>query len=48
MGDFFEQIVDVEVSGEEAGQLAGRMVDWMVADGRLDGERGPDHAGDVR
>ncbi|MFC9942385.1 hypothetical protein [Streptomyces pratensis] len=33
MGDFFERIVDLEVTGEEAGPLAGRMVDWMVAEG---------------
>jgi hypothetical protein len=32
MGDFFERIVDVEVTGEEAGPLAERMVDWMVAE----------------
>ncbi|MFD6274276.1 hypothetical protein ACFWFI_01565 [Streptomyces sp. NPDC060209] len=33
MGDFFERVVDLEATGEEAGPLAGRMVDWMVAEG---------------
>ncbi|MFE4450060.1 hypothetical protein [Streptomyces sp. NPDC056796] len=33
MGDFFERVVDLEVTGEEAGPLAARMVDWMVAEG---------------
>ncbi|KPC84096.1 MULTISPECIES: hypothetical protein [Streptomyces] len=33
MGDFFERVVDLEVTGEEAGTLAARMVDWMVAEG---------------
>ncbi|MET9593629.1 hypothetical protein ABZY45_22290 [Streptomyces sp. NPDC006516] len=33
MGDFFQRVVDLEVTGEEAGPLAGRMVDWMVAEG---------------
>ncbi|WP_328665560.1 hypothetical protein OG905_01030 [Streptomyces sp. NBC_00322] len=35
MGDFYKRIVDVEVSHEEAGPLAGRMVDWMVAEGLI-------------
>jgi hypothetical protein len=35
MGDFFERIVDVEVTGEEAGPLAERMVDWMVTEGLI-------------
>jgi Zn-dependent metalloprotease len=35
MGDFFEGIVDVEVTGEEAGPLAERMVDWMVTEGLI-------------
>lgn len=35
MGDFFERIVDVEVTGEEAGPLAERLVDWMVAEGLI-------------
>ncbi|MBW5482184.1 hypothetical protein GPJ59_09880 [Streptomyces bambusae] len=35
MGDYFERIVDVEVTGEEAGQLAERMTDWMVAEGLI-------------
>ncbi|MDQ8707907.1 hypothetical protein RCO28_36385 [Streptomyces sp. LHD-70] len=35
MGDYFERIVDVEVTGEEAGPLAERMVDWMVAEGLI-------------
>ncbi|MFJ9413815.1 hypothetical protein ACIRPT_06550 [Streptomyces sp. NPDC101227] len=35
MGDFFERIVDVEVTGEEAGPLAERMVAWMVAEGLI-------------
>lgn len=35
MGVHFERIVDVEVSGEEAGVLAERMVDWMVAEGLI-------------
>jgi len=33
MGDFFERIVDVEVSAEEAGALAARTVEWMVGEG---------------
>ncbi|MEV5709417.1 hypothetical protein [Actinoallomurus sp. NPDC052274] len=35
MGDFFERIVDVEVTGEEAGSLAKQMVDWMVSEGLI-------------
>lgn len=35
MGDFFERIVDVEVTGEEAGPLAERMVTWMVTEGLI-------------
>jgi hypothetical protein len=32
MGDHYERIVDVEVSGADAGPLAARMVDWLVAE----------------
>ncbi|WP_405869660.1 MULTISPECIES: hypothetical protein [unclassified Streptomyces] len=32
MGDYFQRIVDVEVSAEEAGPLAERMVEWMVGE----------------
>lgn len=32
-GDFFECVVDPDVTGEEAGPLAGRTVDRMVAEG---------------
>lgn len=35
MGDFFERIVDVEVTAAEAGAAAERMVDWMVSEGIL-------------
>ncbi|MEU9012678.1 hypothetical protein AB0D12_23515 [Streptomyces sp. NPDC048479] len=42
MGDFFERIVDVEVTAEEAGVLAERMVDWMVAEGLLTREMSSD------
>ncbi|MFE3317457.1 hypothetical protein [Nocardia sp. NPDC059195] len=35
MGDFFERIVDLEVSAADAGALAERMVDWMVGRGWL-------------
>ncbi|WP_236076292.1 hypothetical protein [Streptomyces coffeae] len=35
MGDSYERIVDVEVTGEGAGALAERMVDWMVAEGLI-------------
>ncbi|MFE6038451.1 hypothetical protein [Streptomyces sp. NPDC056452] len=35
MGDFFERIVDLEATGEEAGPLAARMVDWMVGQGLI-------------
>ncbi|MFC8529276.1 hypothetical protein [Nocardia sp. NPDC057227] len=31
MGDFFERIVDVEVTAEQAATLGARMVDWMIA-----------------
>ncbi|MFM9368631.1 hypothetical protein [Streptomyces sp. Da 82-17] len=33
MGDYYERIVDVEATAEEAGPLAERMVDWLVAEG---------------
>lgn len=42
MGDFFERIVDVEVTGEEAEPLAKRMVDWMVAEGLITRETSSD------
>lgn len=42
MGDYFERIVDVEVSGEQAGPIADRMVDWMVAEGLITRERSSD------
>ncbi|MDR3079560.1 MAG: hypothetical protein LBV60_01290 [Streptomyces sp.] len=42
MGDYFERIVDVEVTGEDAGPLADRMVDWMVADGLIGRETSSD------
>lgn len=42
MGDFFERIVDVEVTGEEAGPLAERTVDWMVAEGVITRELSSD------
>lgn len=42
MGDFFERIVDVEVSGEEAGPLADRMVDWLVTEGLITRETSGD------
>ncbi|KAF0846025.1 hypothetical protein [Nocardia caishijiensis] len=35
MGDYFERIVDVEVSAAEAGALGARVVDWMVSRGLL-------------
>ncbi|MEV0977601.1 hypothetical protein [Streptomyces sp. NPDC049915] len=35
MGDHYERIVDLEVSGEEAGRLAQRTVDRMVAEGLI-------------
>lgn len=31
MGDFFERIVDLEVTAEQAAALGARMVDWMIA-----------------
>ncbi|WP_455355238.1 hypothetical protein [Streptomyces sp. SYSU K217416] len=42
MGDFYERVVDVEVSSEEAGALAGRMVDWLVAEGLITREMSGD------
>ncbi|GLW09347.1 hypothetical protein Misp01_44760 [Microtetraspora sp. NBRC 13810] len=42
MGDYFERIVDVEVTGEEAGSLAERMVGWMVAEGLITREMSGD------
>lgn len=42
MGDHFQRIVDVEVSAEEAGPLAERMVDWLVAEGVLTREKSAD------
>ncbi|MFI1334471.1 hypothetical protein ACH4U7_31085 [Streptomyces sp. NPDC020845] len=33
MGDYFQRIVDVEADEQEAGPLAGRMVDWLVSEG---------------
>ncbi|AXK35991.1 hypothetical protein DVA86_28685 [Streptomyces armeniacus] len=42
MGDYFERIVDVEATGEEAGALAERMVDWMVAEGLITREMSDD------
>lgn len=33
MGDYFERVIDVEVSQEEAGPLAERVVDWLVGEG---------------
>ncbi len=32
MGDFFERIIDIEVSAAEAEALAARMLDWMIAE----------------
>ncbi|MCX4823883.1 hypothetical protein OG883_29215 [Streptomyces sp. NBC_01142] len=42
MGDFFQRIVDVEVTQEEAGPLAERMVDWLVAEGVITREMSGD------
>ncbi|MEV4643279.1 hypothetical protein [Saccharopolyspora sp. NPDC049357] len=42
MGDYFERIVDVEVTGEDAGRLAERMVDWMVSEGLITREMSSD------
>jgi hypothetical protein len=42
MGDYYERIVDVEVTAEEAGPLAERMVDWMVAEGLITREMSDD------
>ncbi|MGW4799716.1 hypothetical protein ACWEPC_45600 [Nonomuraea sp. NPDC004297] len=42
MGDYFERIVDVEVTGEEAGLLADRMVDWLVSEGLITRETSSD------
>ncbi|MDF3298132.1 hypothetical protein [Streptomyces tropicalis] len=33
MGDFFERIVDVDVTEEQAGALAARTISWLVAEG---------------
>ncbi|MFF5973859.1 hypothetical protein ACFY7C_20250 [Streptomyces sp. NPDC012769] len=33
MGDYFERVVDTEVSVEDAGVLAARVIDWLVAEG---------------
>lgn len=33
VGDFFERVVDLEATAEEAGPLAGRVVDWLAAEG---------------
>ncbi|MFE6861719.1 hypothetical protein [Nocardia sp. NPDC057668] len=35
VGDFFERIIDLDVTAAEAGSLADRTVDWMVSHGRL-------------
>ncbi|MFG2075433.1 hypothetical protein [Nonomuraea maritima] len=35
MGDFFERIIDIEVTAEAAGALADQAVDWMVAEGLI-------------
>ncbi|MET9210679.1 MULTISPECIES: hypothetical protein [unclassified Nocardia] len=35
MGDFFERIIDIDVTAADAGALAARTVDWMVARGWL-------------
>ncbi|MFE6923157.1 hypothetical protein ACFVAV_19165 [Nocardia sp. NPDC057663] len=35
VGDYFERIVDLEVTSADAGTLAERMVDWMVSRGWL-------------
>lgn len=42
MGDFYERIVDVEVTVEEAGPLAERMVAWMVTEGLITREQSGD------
>ncbi|MDA3647942.1 hypothetical protein LZ318_07235 [Saccharopolyspora indica] len=42
MGDYFERIIDVEVTLEDAGPLAERMVDWMVAEGLITRELSSD------
>lgn len=42
MGDYFERIVDVEATSEEAGLLAERAVGWMVAEGLITRERSSD------
>ncbi|MER6576378.1 hypothetical protein [Nonomuraea sp. NPDC001023] len=42
MGDYFERIVDVEVTGQEAESLAKRVVDWMVTEGLITHERSSD------
>lgn len=42
MGDYFERIVDVEVTSEDAEPLAERMVDWMVTEGLITRELSSD------
>ncbi|MFC5203565.1 hypothetical protein [Streptomyces kaempferi] len=42
MGDFYERIVDVEVTAEEAGPLAERTVTWMVTEGLITRELSSD------
>ncbi|MFD7975443.1 hypothetical protein [Streptomyces sp. NPDC059071] len=43
MGDYFERVVDLEVTQEEAGEAAARAIDWLVAEGvvtrETDGDR---------
>ncbi|MCX2184161.1 hypothetical protein KV205_27050 [Streptomyces sp. SKN60] len=43
MGDYFERVVDIEATAEEAGPLAARVLDWLVAEGIL--TREPDREG---
>ncbi|MEV6330127.1 hypothetical protein [Streptomyces sp. NPDC051909] len=43
MGDYFERIVDIDATAEEAGPLADRVVDWLVAEGVI--TRAPDSTG---
>ncbi|MDI3405925.1 hypothetical protein [Streptomyces cavernicola] len=42
MGDYYERIVDVEATLEEAGRLAERMVDWLVSEGVITRELSDD------
>ncbi|MBF6411597.1 hypothetical protein [Nocardia cyriacigeorgica] len=42
MGDYFERIVDVEVSADEAGATAARLVEWMLSCGLLSAETSGD------